>query len=181
MIQGKRVVLRPVEERDLALLARWRNAPENRRFFFSPFPINPGGQKKWYEGLLADRSRVMFMVDSRDGETVGVIGLDKIDWRNQEAEYGQILLDPAHRDLGYAEEAASLMVQYAFDELNLHRLYSIIYAFNQGVIRWSHVAGFKTEGVLRQAAFTGGKFHDKVIVALLREEWERDLVDASNE
>jgi diamine N-acetyltransferase len=181
MIQGRLVVLRPVEERDLPLLARWRNAPENRRFFFSPFPINPGGQKKWYEGLLADRNRVMFMIDSRDGETVGVIGLDKIDWRNQEAEYGQILLDPAQRGQGYAEEAVSLLIIYAFDELNLHRLYAIIYAYNRGVVEGIQVSGFKVEGVLRQAAFTEGKFHDKVIVALLREEWDRELFDATTD
>jgi RimJ/RimL family protein N-acetyltransferase len=180
MIQGERVELRPVEERDLALLARWRNAPENRHFFFSPFPANPGGQKKWYEVLLADRNRIVFMVDTREGEPVGVIGLDKIDWRNQEAEVSPLIFDLAQRGRGYADEAVMLLIAYAFDELNLHRLYSITYAFNRGIILAAQVAGFKQEGVLRQAAFSQGKFHDTVISALLREEWDRDVLDFTN-
>lgn len=177
MIKGKRVILRPVEERDLLLLARWRNDPENRRFFFSPFLINPGGQKKWYEELLADRNRLILMIDMVEGKTVGMIGLDKIDWRNQEAESGIFLLDPAERGQGYAEEAGMLMIEYAFNELNLHRLYAVIYDFNRGVIEMAKLFGFKQEGVLRQAAFTGGRFHDKVILGLLREEWQSDQVE----
>ncbi len=179
MIQGKLVVLRSVEERDLPLLAKWRNAPENRRFFFSPYPVNPGGQKKWYEGLLADRSRLMLMVDNRAGEPVGVIGLDHIDWRNQEAEFGQIMLDPAQRGSGCAEEAALLLIAFAFDELNLHRLFAVVYDYNRGVVAGLKAAGFQVEGVLRQAAFSQGKFHDKVVLGLLREEWERELLDAT--
>jgi len=173
-MQGKRVVLRPVEERDLALLARWRNDPHNRRFFFSPFLINPGGQKRWYEDLLADRSRLILMIDTVEGKTVGMIGLNRIDWRNQEAESGMFLLDPEQRGQGYAEEAVMLMTNYAFEELNLHRLYAEIYDFNQGVIAMSKLFGFKEEGVLRQAAFTDGRFHDKVILGLLREEWQEE-------
>lgn len=171
MIQGKRVVLRPVEERDLPHLARWRNDPENRRFFFSPFLINPGGQKQWYENLLKDRNRIILMIDTREGQTVGMLGLDKIDWRNQEAESGIYLLDPAERGKGYAEEAGLLMIDYAFRELNLHRLYAVIYEFNRGVIAMAELFGFQREGVLRQSAFSAGKFHDKVILGLLREEW----------
>lgn len=174
MIQGKLVRLRPVEERDLPLLARWRNAPENRRFFFSPFLINPGGQSKWYEDLLADRSRVILMIDTHAGQTVGMLGLDKIDWRIGEAESGIYLLDPTERGKGYAEEAGLLMINYAFEELGLRRLYAVIYDFNEGVIAMSKFFGFRQEGILRQAAFTGGRFHDKVIMGLLREEWEED-------
>jgi len=171
VIQGKHVILRPVEERDLPLLAAWRNTPENRRFFFSPFLINPGGQRKWYEDLFADRNRVILMIDTLDGQTVGMLGLDKIDWRIGEAESGIYLLDPEERGKGYAEEAGLLMINYAFEELNLRRLYAIIYDFNQGVIELCKFFGFEQEGILREAAYTGGKFHDKVIMGLLREEW----------
>jgi RimJ/RimL family protein N-acetyltransferase len=170
-----------VEERDLPLLARWRNAPENRRFFFSPFLVSQSGQERWLQGLLADRTRVVLMIDTIEGETVGMIGLDKIDWRNQSAESGQILLAPGQRGLGYAEEAGALMTKYAFEELNLHRLYAEVYSFNRGVLAWCRLFGFRQEGVLRQAAFTAGKFHDKVIMALLRDEWLEEQSSADTD
>lgn len=173
MIQGKCVVLRPVEERDLELLVRWRNDPQNRRYVFTPLPISAGGQKKWYEGLLSNREKVLFMVDNLEGKPVGMIGVDHIDWRNQECEAGPIVFDPAERSHGYAEEALALLIDFAFHELNMHRMYAFCYPFN-GVIDWGKWYGFREEGRLREAAFTQGKFHDKVIIGLLREEWDND-------
>lgn len=172
MLKGKYVILRPVEEHDLPLLVCWRNDPESRRFFFSPFLISLGGQKKWYEELQSDRSRILFMIETVEGTTVGTIGLEKIDWRNQHAAIGQFLLAAEHRGLGYAEEAGRLLIQYAFQELNLHRLYSEIFAWNRPVIEWDKFYGFQEEGVLRQAVFSGGMFQDVVILSLLREEWQ---------
>jgi len=172
MIKGQKVILRPVEERDLELIVRWRNDPANRRFFFSPFLINPGGQKKWYEDLLADRNRVVMMIDTLEGKTVGMVALSNIDWRNQECEGGQFIIDPDERLHGYGEDAARAIIKYAFEELNLHRIYAFCYPFNQAVISLIKKLGFKEEGVLRQSVFAGGKFHDKVLLALLREEWQ---------
>jgi RimJ/RimL family protein N-acetyltransferase len=179
MIVGQHVILRPVEELDLPHLVRWRNDPRNRRFFFSPFLISLGGQQEWYEELLADRSRVLFMIDTQDGQTVGMVGLDHIDWRVGEAEGGLWLLDPDERGRGYAEEAGDLLLHYAFEELNLRRIYAIIYSFNKGVIALVKMSGFKQEGILRQAAFTGGKYYDKVIMGLLRDEWQEGDIDVS--
>jgi RimJ/RimL family protein N-acetyltransferase len=171
MLRGTKVVLRPVEERDLPLLARWRNDPENRKAFFSPFLVNPGAQKQWYEGVLRDGQRVMFMIESMEGETVGTIGLDGIDWRNQQAQIGQFLLEAEQRQHGYAEDAARVLLQYAFEELNLHRLQAEVYGWNRPVIEWIKFYGFREEGVLREAVFSGGRFQDKVILGLLRADW----------
>lgn len=175
MLRGKRIFLRPVEESDLELLARWRNHPANQRFFFSPFLVNPGGQKKFFEQLLADRTRVWFMIETLDGQTVGMCGLNNIDWHNQECEGGQLVLDPDERGKGYAEEAAFLSIRYAFEELNMHRIYGYCFAYNPILTLLKEVFGFKQEGVLRKSVFTGGKFHDKVVVGLLREEWQEEV------
>jgi RimJ/RimL family protein N-acetyltransferase len=180
MIRGKRVILRPVEERDLDLLARWRNDPETRRLLFSPFLVNPGGQRKWYEALLANSNKILFMVDNLEGRTVGTIGMDKIDWVNQEFEGGPFIFDCEERSHGYAEEALELMINYAFEELNLHRMYVLCYPFQRAIefMKWY---GFKEEGVLRKAAFTQGRFYDKIILGLLREEWQEDRASDMND
>ncbi len=178
MIKGKSVILRPVEERDLDVLARWRNDPANRRFVFTPFLINPGGQKKWYEALLTNHDKVLFMVDNLEGKTVGMIGADHIDWRNQECEGGPIVFDPEERSHGYAEEAIGMLIDYCFHELNMHRMYAHCYPFNK-VVEMMTWYGFQQEGVLRQAVFTEGHFCDKVILGLLREEWDNGGLDTA--
>ncbi len=173
MLKGKKVILRPVEERDLDLIVRWRNEPENRYFFFSPLLIKPGGQKRWYEELLADRNRVVLIIDTLEGKTVGMVSLVDIDWRNQACEIGHGVLDLDERGQGYMEEALEMIITYAFEELNINRISGYCYSFNP-VIKLMKWFGFKEEGVLRQAAFTQGKFHDKVVIGLLREEWQKD-------
>jgi RimJ/RimL family protein N-acetyltransferase len=177
---GKKVRLRPVEERDLDQLATWRNDPVNLQYYFSPFLANPGLQNKWYEDLLANPNKVLFMVDTLEGIPVGMIGVDHIDWLNQECEGGPIVIDPEQRSHGYAEEALELLIEYVFNELNLHRFYVYSYSFNP-VIEFMKWFGFKEEGVLRKAAFTRGKFYDKVLMALLREEWQLERGDSNDE
>jgi RimJ/RimL family protein N-acetyltransferase len=173
MLEGKKINLRPLEERDLNLVACWRNDSANRRFFFTTSMIYPGGQKKWFENLLIDPNRFVLVIETKEGQAVGIIGLDKIDRRNQEAEGGPGLLDSNERGKGYMEEAIELLLDYAFGELNLHRVYGTCYPFNRTIelLKWY---GFQQEGVLRQAVFTQGKFYDKVILGLLREEWQND-------
>ncbi len=171
MLQGEKVLLRPLEERDLDLVACWRNDPNNRRFFFTTSVIYPAGQKKWYEHLITDPNRFIFMIENKAGKPVGIVGLDKIDRRNQEAEAGPGLLDPNERGRGYVEEAIELLLNYAFGELNLHRIYGSCFPFNK-IIELLKLYGFVEEGVLRQAVFTQGRFYDKVILGLLREEWQ---------
>jgi RimJ/RimL family protein N-acetyltransferase len=173
MLKGQTVVLRPVEERDLDLLARWRNDPDNRQFFFSTLLIYPAGQKKWFDALIADPSRLLLIIENREGKPVGMIGLGKIDARNQECEGGPVIVAQDERQYGYAEEAIELLLKYAFEELNMNRFYCYCYPFNH-VVELMKMFGFKEEGVLRQAVFTQGQFHDKVLLALLREEWENE-------
>jgi RimJ/RimL family protein N-acetyltransferase len=170
---GKKVRLRPVEEGDLDQLARWRNDPRNLQYYFSPFLVNLGAQKKWYEDLLSNPNKVLFIVETLDGLMVGMIGVDHIDWLNQRCEGGPIVIDPDQRSHGYAEEALELLLEYTFNELNLHRFYVYSYSFNP-VIEFMKWFGFMEEGILRKAAFTGGEFHDVVLMALLREDWQSE-------
>ncbi len=171
MLRGKKITLRPVSERDLEQIACWRNDPDNRRFFFTTSIINPAGQQEWFEKLIADPNRFIYVIETVQGKPVGIIGMDKIDRRNQEAEIGPGLLDSNERGRGYIEEALELVLRYGFEELNLHRIYGACYSFNK-TIELAKFFGFVEEGVLRKAVFTQGRFHDKVILGLLREEWD---------
>ena len=94
MLRGERVVLRPVEERDVDALARWRNDPQVINFLFSPFFVKPGGQKAWHASLLSNPDKVMFMCDDLRGVSIGALGVDRIDWWNQECELGPFFFDP---------------------------------------------------------------------------------------
>jgi RimJ/RimL family protein N-acetyltransferase len=44
---------------------------------------------------------------------------------------------------------------------------------NIGGIKAYENAGFKIEGRLRQACYRNGEFHDKIVMAVLKSEWEK--------
>lgn len=174
MLRGERVVLRPVEERDLDALARWRNDPQVIDFLFSPFFVNPGGQEAWHASLLSNPDKVMFMSDDLQGVSIGALRVDRIDWRNQECELRPFFFDPEKPSAGYGKDAVKLLTEYAFEQLNMNRIYGLCFPHNR-VITLAKSIGFKEEGVLRQAVFSGGRFHDKVVIGLLRDEWRERI------
>ncbi len=174
MIQGENVNLRPIEKSDLPLIARWRNDPRVLHSFFSPFLINPDTQEKWYESLIGDPRRWVIMIDNKEGRPVGMVGFDSIDRTNQQCEIAFLLLDPDETDAFLVWEGCSLLTQYGFQELNMRRMYAIVYA-GKFKKEWFELSGYQQEVVLRQSAYMEGKFQDKVVWGVLRDDWYRAM------
>ena len=62
------------------------------------------------------------------------------------------------------------LVAYAFDDLDLNKVYLQVFTTNEkGLKLWTKV-GFKVEGVLRQHYFVNGAFHDMYSMSMLRAE-----------
>ena len=74
---------------------------------------------------------------------------------------------------GYGTEATRLVVRYAFEELHLNRVQLHVYEYNLRGVRVYEKVGFRREGVLRQEHMYDGRFWDTVVMAILREEWEK--------
>jgi diamine N-acetyltransferase len=173
MLIGERTTLRPLERLDLPVIAAWRNDPEVRPHFFTPYLIAVSGQDKWYESYLSRGDSVIFVIQPCDTQQcIGMIGLDHIDHRNQSAEYGRMLIaDPQLRAHGYARDATLTLLHYAFTDLNLNRVYLRVYADNAEALGLYESCGFEREGVERESLYMGGRFRDLVLMSVLRSEF----------
>lgn len=173
MLDGTHVRLRLVEESDLDQIVTWRNAPRAWANFFNRYPLSVGGQRKWFAALMDDQSRKFFIIClMQGGEAIGTIGLDHIDFVNQRAEVGNVLVgDDRAVGHGHAKEAVSLLVAFAFDQLNMNRLYLNVLTDNDRAIGLYSRCGFREEGIQRQAVFARGRFRDVLTMSLLREDF----------
>lgn len=173
MIYGDTVALRLVEEEDLPLLVRWRTDPRSPAVLYRPFPNAELGGADWYDALVADATRMQFMIERpSDHATIGTLGLQRIDYRNQHAEVVPPIMAPSELASGSGIDALRTMIHYAFRDLNLHRLsIGLIASLEAGCVTAAQ-AGFEREGTYRQAAFVEGAFRDVHLMAVLREEWE---------
>ena len=173
MLVGKLIRLRLVEEEDLPLLVAWRNTPLIWACFFNKFPLSLVGQNEWFASLVKDQSKQLFVICKvEDNKPIGTIGLDHIDFANQSAEFGNMLIGKQECiGKGYATEATELMLSYCFLRLNMNRLYLKVYADNARAINLYERCGFNVEGTLREAHFDGGGFKDLLVMSILRGEF----------
>ena len=72
---------------------------------------------------------------------------------------------------GLTTEAVSLMLDYAFQEIDLHRIYTEVFPPNIASIRILEKLGITLEGILREYSYFDGKFQDAKQYSILKNEW----------
>ena len=108
-------------------------------------------------------------MDVNTGELLGACGLCYIDWINRNADFSiYIGKDDLYIDEKYAIEAAQIMMKYGFEELNLHKLWSEIYSFDEAKKVMFDRLGFKLEGVHKEKHWTEGKWCDSLFYGYLQ-------------
>ena len=180
MLRGKRVCLRAEVRSDLEIL----HGPlyENPESFmltegraYQPQSLEAALAR--YDKKLAedaDPRYAPFIVESlvdlgpavSAGQVLGDAALWAINNHERSAHIGITLL-PAARGLGLGREAVELLLDYAFRVRGLHRLQCETHADNAAMIATAEAAGFRREGVLRQAAWRSGGHVDEVILGVL--------------
>lgn len=188
------VGLRPREREDTEFYRRNVNDPDVRRLLRNVDPKNSHvveAEFEQYSGQSEDGEEGHGFVicaateeadgadaddsDVAEGPTtpVGSIGIWSIDHINGTAWMGA-WVDPDYHGRGYAPRGAALVVDFAFEELNLNRVQTGVYEPNCASQRVMEKLGFEREGIARQAIFVDGEFVDSYQYGLLREEWDGD-------
>lgn len=108
-----------------------------------------------------------------DDALVGTIGLYDIAWANRTAWVGVGIGNREDWGKGYGSEAMGLVMSYAFDELNLHRLQLTVIDYNPRALEMYEKLGFAREGVYREFIERDGERHDLILYGLLRPEWRQ--------
>ncbi len=174
MLSGELVGLRALEREDLPQLLEWRNAPQLRQFFRERHELGMEDQLAWFERVSEHRGRprdtLMFAIE-RLGERdlVGTCGLCYIDWVSATAELSLYIgAGLSYVDETFAPEACRILIAYAFEELNLRRLWVEVFAFDQAKATLLERLGFVLEGTLREHRFHTCAYHDSLMYGLLR-------------
>ena len=171
MIYGKKINLRAIERKDIEKFRQWRNNSEIRKRCREFKLINPTKQEQWYEDLTQDYNEIMFSIEINHNQLIGCCGLCYIDWHVREAEVSIYIGSSKHQNKGYATDALFTLVDYGFQEVNLHRIWAEIYEFNIPSIKLFEKVGFKREGQLRENYFVDGRYWDSYRYSILENEW----------
>ncbi len=171
MIRGIKTRLRALEHDDLARFVRWINDPETRHFLAMRFPLSMTEEEQWWENLPKRKDDHIFAIEAEDGTHIGNIGLHSVERENRRAMIGIMIGEKDYWGQGYGTDAIKAMLGWAFNYLNLNRVYLTVYAYNERAIRSYEKCGFQHEGTMRQARYVDGQYHDELMMGLLREEF----------
>ncbi len=171
MILGKKTRLRAIEREDIPTFVRWFNDPEVRQYLEMYLPMSKAEEEQWFEAYLKNSNSRIFAVETEDGENIGNVGLHEIDWKNRSATLGVVIAEKEYWGRGYGSDAIVALVDFAFREMNLHRIQLSVYDFNERAKRCYEKCGFREEGRAREAFYSDGRYHDSLLMAILRDEY----------
>src|SRR4051812_1516710 len=109
-------------------------------------------------------------VDRPDGRYIGTIRLHEIAWEDRRARLAVGIFDRRFWSRGSGTEAIRLLLDYAFEQLRLHRVDLRVLDYNTRAIRCYEKCGFIREGVERESALVNGLWHSDVIMGILENE-----------
>lgn len=164
------VALCTYEEEDVAFFRDNRSDRGVRRLLRNVDPVNAHAVAEEREEHSTDDDSAKFVV-TKDGEAAGSISLWAGDAANGTAWMGA-WVDPAFHGDGVATEAASLVVDYAFEERRLNKVQTGVFEPNGPSNRVMEKLGFEREVVRRKDVLIDGERYDAYHYGMLREEWE---------
>jgi RimJ/RimL family protein N-acetyltransferase len=179
---GQRIRLRPLHVDDAETwLAEESSDPEATHFlnYGTPLPKSPRDAEHFvarYAEFANREERIMWSIETHDGQLIGGINLHSMDLRNGTFQTGT-RIHRAQRGGGYGLEAKVIVLRYAFHELRYQKYEVRCLATNGAMVRHMARLGATQEGRLRRHVFTQGVFLDELVFGLLREEFDARLAE----
>ena len=172
--RGKKVRLTAVTKSDLPVLAKWWQDADFQRLY-DGVPAYPKTAeqlaKRVEEGQKGDTVFLFAIRPTDSEEIVGLLEFDGVMWPHGTTYVSIGIGQAKHRGQGYGREAMQLALDYAFNELNLHRVSLTVFAYNEPAIKLYESLGFVREGVYREALHRDGRRYHMYLYGILRREW----------
>lgn len=172
MLIGSNVYLRVLEKTDIQTTQKWINDPSISDIMGYLPVLSLENQINWYDNLKNDNTRYIFAICRlSNNEHIGNVGLGKINYISRHSMLNIFIANNLNRSKGLGTEATNLILQFAFNRLNMNKVYlQTSERFIEANKMYQRI-GFKKEGVLREHYYSNGNYEDKVIYSILKREY----------
>ncbi|HEX7651263.1 MAG TPA: GNAT family protein [Candidatus Paceibacterota bacterium] len=176
--EGSRVYLRPRIESDIPCLFKWSNDPDILKYLSYQYPRSEAEIRQSILDSGKQLNRFAFIIMLK-GETpehdrpIGWMSLFDIDRDNGTAVTGAAIGEQDCQCRGYGTEAKMLLLDFAFNTINLRKVYSHVYAANKRSLRYSEKCGYRHEATLPKHKYLGGRLINEHILAVYADRWRK--------
>ena len=164
----ERLVLRKLSMADVNAMFDLRTKDEVMRYIGRPRPKGNGDIEEMINKMNETTIRIQWGICLKENdEIIGTIGYHRIEKEHYRAEVGY-LLHPDHWQTGIMSEALNKIIDFGFNEMNLHSVEAIINPENVASRSLLMKSGFIKEGYFKENFFFEGKFYDSEVYSLLK-------------
>ncbi len=172
-IDGKRVLLRPLLEKDFTLeYLTWLNDPSiNEYSQRHPFPASWEDMKSYNDYYMNNPQKgfVLAIIEKAKSLHIGNISLVNIQLVNRCAEIAILIGNKEYWGKGYGAECIYLLTKHAFQHINLHKIFAG--SFNPAFVKCVESLGWKKEGEFRERIWSNTRYHSQIWMSILESEF----------
>lgn len=161
--------LRPVRDSDHQFLVDLHNDPRVLHNLTNPQPVTLKQHMLWWEKISKDDSQIRLIYEI-DNTPIGFTKFYNIDRNNNNCVLGADI-HKDHRGQGYAQDMWSLMLNYCFQDLALHRVSLTTAEYNVIGQKVYKKLGFKEEGRFIKSLLRDGYYYDQILMYMLASDW----------
>lgn len=169
------VKLAPLQPQHVAHFYTWLRDPEVIEYSLSAFQGMKTTQQidQWFGATLQQENSLNLGIYlEKTDALIGYAGLSNISATNHSAEYFLFIGEKALWGKGVGTAVTKQIVRLGFTDHQLNRIMLTVSELNTGGWKAYAKAGFVVEGRLRQATCRQGVFHDKIVMSVLKTEWQ---------
>lgn len=173
---GKKCYLSPLNPEEADLFTEWLSDIELTKFLTLIRKTISRDREKEILQQMARDDHVYAIIDLELNKIVGVTGLHNLDYINNCCEFGLFIGDKDYWNQGYGEEASRLLLDFAFNILNMHNVMLLVFDYNTRAIKCYEKIGFQVIGRRRGAYRIAGQTFDIIYMDILDEEFESPYI-----
>lgn len=146
LLVGERVVVRPLTADDLALMQAWDDDPVVTELMGRKY--GETSIEEWFRLLQSERTCRAWMIETKDGRTIGELELAHLNWRNGSAEMRICIGEKDCWNQGFGTDAVRTAMRLAFAGYDLQEVYLRVFESNTRAIKVYERVGFRKKAVL---------------------------------
>lgn len=179
-IKGEKIILRNIDKSDADSIYQHASNKKIFRYTSLPYPYTKKDALEFVSKTqkeLKEQNSYELGIALKDGKgVVGMIAIANVDRENKlSAELGY-WLGQKHWRQGITFEAVSLMLDMAFNDLGLKKVFAKVMEPNKPSAKLLEKAGFKQEGFLRDYEKRNGQWMNVYYYGILKKEFKKNEI-----
>lgn len=178
---GERVYLSPVNVDDANTFVKWMNDFEVTDYIGrSENLLTLPAEEAWLKSMVEGKNYLFSIVKNEDDKLIGNIELQNVNHTDRRATIGILIGEAEERSKGYGTEAINLLLDFAFNYLNINSVNLTLIAVNERAKRCYEKVGFKEFGRQRESRYVNGKYYDTIYMDILKSEFKHTFIKNKN-